>query len=239
MTLYAIGDIHGHRDQLRAAHELVAADRARHGAGDAPLVHVGDLVDRGPDSAGVVDDLMRLCAADPSCVVLMGNHDAMMVDFLADAPGAWLFPANGGRATLASYGVDPDLPEAALQHAARAAVPAAHRAFLRGLPRSFAHDGCFCVHAGIRPGVPLDAQDPDDLIWIRREFLDDPRDHGPLIVHGHSPVAQVEHHGNRLAIDTGAGHGRALSAVVIEGREAALLTPDGREPIRPMAAAIR
>jgi serine/threonine protein phosphatase 1 len=237
MTLYAIGDIHGQRAKLRAAHELVAADRARHGAPDAPLVHIGDLVDRGPDSAGVVEDLRRMSAGDPRVVVLAGNHDVMMVDFLNGAAGAgiWLHPGNGARATLASYWVDTDQPLAALRAAALDRVPEAHLAFLRGLPRQFAHEDCLCVHAGIRPGVPLDAQDPEDLIWIRGPFLKDWRDHGPLIVHGHTPVERVEHHGNRLAIDTGAGYGGPVSAVAVEGRAAFLLTNAGRVPLRPLA----
>jgi serine/threonine protein phosphatase 1 len=122
-----------------------------------------------------------------------------------------------------------------LRAAALDRVPEAHLAFLRGLPRQFAHEDCLCVHAGIRPGVPLDAQDPEDLIWIRGPFLKDWRDHGPLIVHGHTPVERVEHHGNRLAIDTGAGYGGPVSAVAVEGRAAFLLTNAGRVPLRPLA----
>jgi serine/threonine protein phosphatase 1 len=93
---------------------------------------------------------------------------------------------------------------------------------------------CVFVHAGIRPGVALDAQDEDDLIWIRGDFLHDTRDHGALIVHGHTPVARVELHPNRLALDTGAAYGGPLSAVAIEGRAVYLLTDQGRVPVRPM-----
>jgi serine/threonine protein phosphatase 1 len=110
MTIYAIGDIHGHLDKLRTAHDLVETDRAREGSPDAPLVHVGDLVDRGPDSAGVVARLMELSLTDGRVVVLKGNHDSMFVEFLTNRPGRWtdsryLHPNIGGRATLASYGV--------------------------------------------------------------------------------------------------------------------------------------
>ena len=116
-------------------------------------------------------------------------------------------------------------------------MPPAHVAFLASLPLSFAHGSCLFVHAGIRPGIPIANQDPEDLYWIRHRFLDSRANHGPLIVHGHTPVERVEHHGNRLAIDTGAAYGGPLSAVVIEGRRAWLLTPQGRQEVTPRAAA--
>lgn len=239
MTLYAIGDIHGHLDRLRAAHDRVEADRAREGGGSAPLIHVGDLVDRGPDSAGVIALLSDLAARDARVVVLKGNHDAMFEAYLDAASGPYraryLDPGVGGRATLLSYGVDPDARQAEIDRRLAGAVPEAHRRFLAELPRLHRAGDCAFVHAGIRPGVPLDAQDPEDLIWIRGEFLFDRRDHGPLIVHGHTPADRVEHHGNRLAIDTGAGFGGPLSAVAIEGRDAYLLTDRGRIPVRPMS----
>ncbi|NKX46368.1 metallophosphoesterase [Roseicyclus persicicus] len=236
MTLYAIGDIHGHLDLLRAAHDRVAADRARMGTGAAPLVHVGDLVDRGPDSAGVVGWLAGRAAEDARVVVLKGNHDALFEAVLAGDPelplDRYLGAGIGGAATLRSYGVDPGLPAPRLRAALRAAVPAAHRAFLSRLPLMHRAGGCAFVHAGIRPGLPLDAQAAEDLLWIRAPFLSDRRDHGALIVHGHTPVPEVELHPNRLAIDTGAAFGGPLSAVAIEGRAVALLTPTGRVPVR-------
>jgi len=237
MTIYAIGDIHGHLDLLRAAHERVAADRARAGTADAPLIHVGDMVDRGPDSAGVVGYLADLVAKDPRVHVLKGNHDAMFVDFLAEAPSIlgsrYLQDGIGGRATLASYGVTPAGLPARWHAALTRAVPDRDRAFLAGLPLMHRADECVFVHAGIRPGIALDAQAEEDLIWIRGEFLNDPRDHGALIVHGHTPVPQVELHRNRLAIDTGAAYGGPLSVVAIEGREVWLLTDTGRVAVRP------
>lgn len=240
MRVYAIGDIHGHLDLLNGALARVAADRAACGDRAAPLVQIGDLVDRGPDSRGVIEALRRLCADDPRVVVLLGNHDQMLAQFL-DPPedgedpswiaAAYLGTNMGGRRTLASYGVDTSRSPGQIRAAARDLVPASHVAFLHALRPSHRHGDCFFAHAGIRPGVPLDRQDPDDLCWIRDEFLTDPSDHGPLIVHGHTPVPRVEHHGNRLAIDTGAAYGGPLSAVVIEGREAWLLTDDGRVPV--------
>lgn len=245
MRVYAIGDVHGHLEALRDALARIETDRAATGDHDAPVVQVGDLVDRGPDSRGVIEHLIRLCAADPRVTVLRGNHDNMFAGFLETPPRpdprlraglTWLDPRLGGRETLLSYGVDPDQSPDRLHAEALSRVPQAHRSFLAGLPLSARHGECLLVHAGIRPGIPLEHQDPSDLYWIRSAFLDDRSDHGPLVVHGHSPVKRVEHHGNRLAIDTGAAHGGPLSAVVIEGRRAFLLTPSGRQEIAPNAA---
>ncbi|RFU12074.1 serine/threonine protein phosphatase [Rhodobacteraceae bacterium W635] len=246
MTVYAIGDVHGHLDALKGVLALIETDRSATGNHDAPVVQIGDLVDRGPDSKGVVAHLMRLSAEDSRLTVLKGNHDNMFAEFLATPPRhdprlrrdlSWLHPRLGGRETLASYGIDPDQPEARLQQLAHARVPESHRAFLAALPLSARHDDCLLVHAGIRPGLPLSYQDPADLYWIRDEFLTDTRDHGALVVHGHTPVDTVEHHGNRLAIDTGVAYGGPLSAVAIEGRRAFLLTTRGRQEIPPHAAA--
>ncbi|WP_071675368.1 metallophosphoesterase family protein [Nioella nitratireducens] len=246
MRVYAIGDVHGHLDRLRDALARIEADRALTGDDAAPVVQIGDLVDRGPDSRGVVDFLMQETARDPRLTVLRGNHDNMFAYFLEVAPRqdprlrldyTYLHPRIGGLDTLASYGIDPDQSPSALHTEARAKVPRAHHDFLATLPLSFAQGECLLVHAGIRPGIPLDRQDPEDLYWIRHEFLDDTRDHGPLVIHGHTPVEGVEHHGNRLAIDTGAAYGGPLSAVVVEGRRAFLLTDGGRAEIRPHAAA--
>lgn len=239
MTIYAIGDIHGHLDLLHGAHARVEEDRAHEGTGDAPLIHLGDLVDRGPDSAGVVDYLSRLVAEDPRVIVLKGNHDAMFAGFVDAAPSLFRNPylgdGMGGRATLLSYGVTPEGPEAEVHAALAAAVPAHHRAFLAGLPLMHCAGECVFVHAGIRPGIALEDQTEEDLIWIRGDFLFDPTDHGPLIVHGHTPVDRVELHPNRLAIDTGAAFGGPLTAVAIEGREVFVLTETGRFRVRPIS----
>lgn len=236
MTLYAIGDIHGHLDKLLQAHELIAADKAREGTDAAPVIHVGDLVDRGPDSARVVSYLRDRAEQDSATIVLKGNHDAMLLEFLRTRPGRWsdsryLHPNIGGRATLASYGLPASGSARALHDKATEAIPQEDRDFLETLPLSHRAGDCLFVHAGIQPGVALEAQSPADLMWIRDAFLFDTRDHGPLVVHGHTPVAAVEHHGNRLAIDTGAGWDGPVSAVAIEGRDAWLLTVSGRQPI--------
>ncbi|GHC55184.1 metallophosphoesterase family protein [Neogemmobacter tilapiae] len=241
MRTYAIGDIHGQLGKLQAAHGLIAAD----GAGpEDVIVHVGDLVDRGPDSRGVIDWLMAGQAGGAPWVVLKGNHDRMFVGFVGDAghvdPGlradlSYLHPKIGGGATLASYGVlnAADRPLGPVWAEVQEAVPPAHVAWLAELPSRFARDEALFVHAGIDPDVALAEQVEDALLWIREPFLSDKRDHGPLIVHGHTVVEQATHYGNRLNIDSGAAYGGPLSAVVIEGREAWLLTPAGRQPILP------
>ncbi|MFN3646446.1 MAG: metallophosphoesterase [Gemmobacter sp.] len=244
MRAYAIGDIHGHLDLLQAAHERIAADRAATGDATAPVIHIGDLVDRGPDSRGVIAYLMAGIAAGAPWVVLKGNHDRMFSYFLETpsrrdpklrADLSWLHPRLGGGPTLTSYGVHApaDRPEAAVHADALAAVPQAHRDFLDGLPVLHRHGQAVFVHAGIRPGVALDAQTEDDLTWIRHDFLDDPRDHGLLVVHGHTAVDRATHYGNRLNIDSSAAYGGPVSAVVIEGRDVWLLGAAGREPLRP------
>ncbi len=240
---YAIGDIHGYIDELRRAHRLIAEDRARTGDQDAPVVHLGDLVDRGPDTAGVIDLLSEGIAAGQPWVVLKGNHDRMFAAFMEDParrdPGlseryTWLAPALGGLDTLASYGVGTEGREVAqIQADALQRVPEAHREFLAGLPTSYRRGDLMFVHAGVRPGVPLDAQAEDDLVWIRSPFLEDTRNHGALIVHGHTALDAATHHGNRVNLDTGAGYGRPITAAVFEGRDAFILTDEGRIPLRP------
>ncbi|SMR82375.1 serine/threonine protein phosphatase 1 [Aliiroseovarius halocynthiae] len=240
---YAIGDIHGHLDKLEAAHALIAEDRARCGDDAAPVVHIGDLVDRGPNSKGVIQYVIDGQARGENWVVLKGNHDRMMEMFLREHPMVdtqllydynWLHARIGGIETLASYGVEvrEGLRTFQFHPSARAAVPESHRAYLAGLPSFYRLDDLYFAHAGIRPGVALEDQTEDDLCWIRKEFHQSDTNHGPLIVHGHTPVDEVTHYGNRLNIDTGAGHGKDMAAVVIEGRDVWQLGPDGRRDVK-------
>ncbi|WP_417806437.1 metallophosphoesterase family protein [Thioclava sp.] len=243
MRSYAIGDIHGHLEQVRAAHALIAADRATCGDTDAPIVHLGDLVDRGPESKGVIQFLMDGQARGENWVVLRGNHDRMFLGFLND-PAAqdpilsshvtYLNPRVGGEATLQSYGI-PDAFSRPLSEIVPllGAVPQSHRDWLAAQPAYFLRDAALFVHAGIRPGVDLHDQVEDDLLWIREPFLSDPRDHGVLVVHGHTNIQAATHYGNRLNLDSGAGYGHPISTAVIEGRDAWLLTPEGRVPLTP------
>jgi serine/threonine protein phosphatase 1 len=240
MRTYAIGDIHGYSSELDRAHRLIAKDRARAGDDGAPVVHIGDLCDRGPDTRGVIDRLLAGMSSGEPWIVLKGNHDRMMELFLRESETRdhrlrpqldWLHPNLGGSETLASYGVDTSLPAVELHRDARAKVPEAHRAFIADLPLQYERGACFFAHAGIHPDVPLDRQDEDDLVWIREPFLSDTRDHGKLIVHGHTAIDAATHYGNRLNIDSRAGYGEPISAVVLEGRDAWLLTEDGRETL--------
>lgn len=244
MRIYAIGDIHGQLSKLVDAHRLVLADREHTGDGDALVIHLGDLVDRGPDSKGVIEYIMHGIKTGAPWRVLKGNHDRMFSDFVRHAREDtklwadlhWLHDRLGGTQTLASYGVVPKLLEkkASLARRAAAAVPLAHLDFIDALPVFHRTDDLFFAHAGIRPGVPLEDQSEDDLLWIRDEFLLDPISHGPLIVHGHTPVEVPEHHGNRVALDTGAGFGGPLSVAVFEGRDVYVLEEEGRRPLTPV-----
>ena len=244
---YAIGDIHGYLNKLEGAHALIDADRAENaGFADAPVVHVGDYADRGPDVAGVLEYLMAGQDKGAPWITLRGNHDRMMWLFLQDPalddpvrPDLhWLEDRIGGRKTLASYGVNAghDRTVAAIHADARAKVPQAHLDFIMSCP--LWHDGgdVFFCHAGVRPGVDLHQQDENDLVWIRDGFLKDQTDHGPLIVHGHTAIDDVTHYGNRLNIDTRAGYDGPLSVVAIDGRQVWQVTAMGRVPITPTPA---
>lgn len=245
MRSYAIGDIHGQLALLRRAHSLIEADKRRVGDADAPIVHVGDLVDRGPDSAGVVRYLREGVRDGAPWVVLKGNHDRLFERFVSDPDWrdpklsnglTYLHPLIGGQETLMSYGLfrktSFHINEA--QAEARQAVPPEDLSYLRDLPLKFAHGPVLFVHAGLRPGVPLCAQDEEDLLWIRDPFLLDTREHGFLVVHGHTAIHRPMHYRNRLNIDSRAGYGGPLTAVVLEGRNSFLLTQDGRVPILPL-----
>jgi serine/threonine protein phosphatase 1 len=227
LRLYAIGDVHGCNDALGAVHAAIAADLAARAVADHRIIHIGDYTDRGPDSAGVVERLAELTARDSHVICLRGNHDQKLLDFLADpAAAAAAFFSFGGKATLKSYGVGmrgQNYENLGRQLAEK--MPAAHRAFLAGLPLSVRFGDYFFCHAGIRPGVALEAQTADDLMWIREEFLDDLRDHGVVVVHGHTvtetPTPEVR--ANRIDIDTGAVFGRPLTCLMLEGNEVRFL----------------
>ncbi|HVY19355.1 MAG TPA: metallophosphoesterase [Bauldia sp.] len=220
MRLYAIGDIHGCADKLALLHERIAADLAARPTPDHRIIHIGDYGDRGADTAGVVARLAGM-TDDARIVFLRGNHDQKWLDFLADGDlnGA-AFLSFGGKATARSYGVGNRTRNYAdLSAALAAAMPPEHRAFLDTTRTSVRFGDYFFTHAGVRPGVPLDAQTDEDLMWIREEFLLDTRDFGVVVVHGHTvtPSMTPEIHANRIAIDTGAVFGGPLTCVVLEG----------------------
>ena len=227
--VYAIGDVHGRADLLRELHRRIVAD-ARGADGACAMVHLGDYVDRGPDSRGAIDLLLDEAPASFEHVMLMGNHEAMMLDFLErpESGPQWLW--NGGAATLLSYGVSPPAQAgdgAALEEARAAlaaALPARHLAFLHALRLSHVEGGYAFVHAGVRPGLPLELQAAEDLLWIRGEFLNSRLDHGHVIVHGHTIGPEVEMRANRIGLDTGAYASGRLSALGLEGDRRWLLS---------------
>lgn len=239
MRLYVIGDVHGHLDKLKAAHERIFRDGGR----DAVIAHVGDLIDRGPDSRGVVDYLMTGQDRGRPWVVTRGNHDRFLPQYLLQPD--WVDPSLsskehwtlhsglGAPETLRSYGVDTALPPERLLAEAKRAVPARHATYLASLPLYFLHPLALVVHAGVRPGVDLQDQAEEDLVWIRQGFLNNLHDHGPLVVHGHTAIQTATHYGNRLNVDGGAAYGRPLCAAVIEKGAAHLLTDNGRVPLEP------
>lgn len=238
--IYAIGDIHGQLGELEAALARIDAD----GGTDARVVFLGDYTDRGANSRAVLDRLIAGQAEGRDWITLKGNHDRMFAMFMREYPANddrllvgyhWLHERIGGIETLASYGVQVEDGDRIFRvHAeARAAVPEAHLRFLEALPITHLTDDLLFVHAGIRPGVPLEQQTEHDLIWIRQEFLNNTRPHPWLVVHGHTPCRRAEHRGNRINLDAGAGYGRPLVSAVFEGRDCWLLTDQGRVPLTP------
>src|SRR5690349_12961862 len=212
--VYAVGDIHGRRDKLDTLHRLIADDMAARPTGSAVLVHLGDYINQGPDSAGVI---AMLAAGPPvprlQVVNLLGDHERMLLDALSGDRAAatdWLWA--GGREALASWGVDPETPREQWE----AALPPDHIAWLRGLALTHREGDYLFVHGGIRPGVNLDRQSRDDLVSMRQPFLSTERDFGVIVVHGHSSHPAVQITANRIGLDTGAGHGAKLSCAVLE-----------------------
>ena len=232
--IYAIGDVHGHLDALNEVMARIQDDLAGRPHPRPRVVCMGDYMDRGPESRGVLDALISLEASPLDATFLLGNHDSFVRIYL-DSPEAydcnyhWLHPVLGGAETLAAYGVHDASPvnPNATRDAFAAAFPPEHLAFLERCELFLPVGNYLFVHAGIRPGVELAQQKQSDLIWIREPFLSDPRDHGFKVVHGHSVVPQVEHHSNRIAIDTGAARGGPLSCLVLEDDSVALLEVAG------------
>lgn len=227
---YAIGDVHGRPDLVRRLLDRIVDDAATRRAQRRLIVFLGDYVDRGPDSAGVIDLLLEGPPAGFEARYLMGNHEDFMLRFLAGEPLGELWAMNGGDATLASYGIrigDPRFHRDGWQGIRRALVerlPERHRRFLDTLSLSHREGDVLFVHAGIRPGVAIADQTADDLLWIREEFLDSRRDLGVLVVHGHTPARRPEVRAHRIGIDTGACMTGRLTAVALEGAEHAFLS---------------
>lgn len=221
MRIYAIGDVHGRFDCLSALHEMIMKEIARDRPADWRIIHLGDYVDRGPQSREVLEFLSNACARDPRIIATLGNHDEGFLDFLRSPTEAQLFIDYGGFETCASYGVvlrSMKREELIASHREMVdAVPRSHILFLRDRPRSVSFGDFYFCHAGIRPEIALDSQDAHDLIWIRRDFLDHRRLYAKVIVHGHTPCEQPDVLSNRLNVDTKAFETGRLTALVIDG----------------------
>lgn len=222
--VYAVGDIHGRLDLLQQLHALIRADsETRPPAARQTVVYLGDYVDRGHQSRDVVDELLADPLAGFETVHLKGNHEDVFMRFLDDVTLGPSWFSFGGSATALSYGVtlpptgdDLSRFEAVRQKLLRQ-VPQAHVDFLTGLPVSHLSGDYFFAHAGVRPGRPLAEQSPDDLLWIRDEFLRRRDDFGAVVVHGHSISGQPDVRANRIGIDTGAYATNTLTCLVLEG----------------------
>lgn len=221
-VVYAIGDIHGCLDELLRLERMIVEDAADVGDGERWLVTLGDYIDRGPDSAQVIGHLMSAPPAGFRRIALAGNHEQLLLDFLADpiANAHWL--DFGGLETARSYGMR-NRPVGGRPGGARAIardlaslIPESHLEFLSALPISLSLPGQYFVHAGIRPGVPIDQQSDEDLLWIRAPFLEQGGDGEVVVVHGHTPTNEPEIRPWRIGIDTGAFASSRLTAVRLQ-----------------------
>lgn len=231
--VYAIGDVHGCYRQLLDLLDRIAHDNAGRSDDASPsIIFLGDLIDRGPDSAKVIDKVMELTEDNSNVFALKGNHEQVFCDIangdlmLLDD---WL--RMGGRATLRSYGIDPDWAKANKRDLANKltdVLPKGHVPWMNRLPLTAQSGDYFFCHAGVRPGVRLNRQRNEDLLWIRHEFLDDRRPHGAVVVHGHHVEHDVLIKNNRIGVDTGAYKTGKLSAVMLDGDLYDVITTDGR-----------
>ncbi|KAA2234771.1 metallophosphoesterase family protein [Salinarimonas soli] len=229
VRVYAVGDIHGRADLLDAVLSRIDRHRAESGPAQCFEVFLGDYIDRGPNSRGTIERLIERSSGRHSRVVtLCGNHEDMLLEALRNPERLNVWARNGGFETLMSYGVTvparitPATAEAVVEEA-RALLPVSHRQFLFGLGDSFRCGDYLFVHAGVRPGVPLDRQSRSDLLWIRDEFIEAEEDFGAIVVHGHTPVREIEFRSNRINIDTGAYITNTLNCLVLEGSDAIAL----------------
>lgn len=198
--IFAIGDIHGHLDKLVALIDKISVDFEHD-----RLIFLGDYVDRGPNSYGVVEYLIELKKKCSRCVFLKGNHEYMLEKYLVDGD-SFTYMLNGGRQTIESY----------LKHtptASETLIPARHRAFFDSLLMYFETEDYIFVHAGLRPKIPLEKQSVQDMLWIRYDFIESAYNHGKKIVFGHTPISSPKIEPNKISLDTGVAYGGRLTCV--------------------------
>lgn len=230
-VVYAIGDAHGRCDLLEQIHAGIDHDARLRKAVRRVLVYLGDYFSRGVDARAVVDCVLDWRPAGWETVALRGCNEDLALRFVEGdlhAGRHWL--RHGGADTLAHYGIpiadhvarDPSAT-GGVRQPLRHALPTDHLEFLRRLPASHREGGYFFAHAGVLPGVPLEAQSKRDLVWIRKRFLHSERDHGAVVVHGHSVVPRPEVRHNRIGIDTGAFESGVLTCLVLDGKKRSFL----------------
>jgi serine/threonine protein phosphatase 1 len=230
--VYAIGDVHGRFDLLQDLIGRIEKDNAARSPTDVYVVMLGDLIDRGPQSREIIDYFLKGPPAFAQWHYIMGNHEEMLLK-LIDKPDSSLMPQFlrfGGRETFESYGAPQrvlDTPDLYTPDTLPAYVPEPHRSFIRRMEDGILVGDYFFTHAGIRPGVALDAQEAQDLRWIRKGFLDSEADHGMVVVHGHTVLEEVEVRPNRIGIDTGAYASGRLTALGLEGEERWFIQTEG------------
>lgn len=222
--LYVIGDVHGQIHILKHVLNRIETDLADRPKADFKLIFLGDLIDRGEDSRAVIDLTMRLAASE-NTIVLRGNHEEMALGALDNPDELINWRKYGGLETIASFGLDTfDLMRgrklATIHQDFTHKFGPERRQFLESRPYSFTCGSYFFCHAGIRPGIPLSEQTPADLVWIRDPFLTSTMRHDKLIIHGHTPVEQIEIKSNRINIDTGAYMTGRLTCLVLEDSSA-------------------
>lgn len=234
-VIWAVGDIHGRADLSNPLINAIQADLVASAATRKVLIFLGDHVDRGPDSRIVIDQIIDVTmdpAIETHCI--RGNHEDRMEAFLEQPELGSGWCDYGGRDTLVSYGVTPPGDKASLEEwgvasaQLKAALPRPHLNFLQKQIYSYAVGDYFFAHAGARPGVALQAQRPEDLMWIRQAFLDHPAPFEKIIVHGHTPAEDVVSDARRIGVDTGAYATNLLSAVRLERETRAILQAEGR-----------
>jgi len=226
-ALYVVGDVHGMMEPLRALERLIEADASTI-SGRKLIVMLGDYIDRGPKSARVLDHLLTSPPPGFDRICLAGNHEETMLAFIGNpSSNAWWLDF-GGRETLMSYGIDmADLPRGkAFAQLLASSIPPEHIAFMRELPAMLCLPGLVLVHAGVRAGVPLEAQDERDLLWL--EGADETavdENCGYTVVHGHTIVKDVSLSSRRISVDTGAyATGRLTAIRIVPGEDMRLLT---------------
>lgn len=220
--VYAIGDVHGRNDLLQQLIEKIKADDASRANATTEVIFLGDLIDRGPDSSGVIETAMRLKQELGNVRFLMGNHEEVYLQAASGSEkAARFFTRIGGKETILSYEISlqeyMSLDSAELAQRLPDLIPARHIDFVKAFEDKIVIGDYAFVHAGIRPGVPLEAQKPKDLRWIREEFLAVKEPHEKVIVYGHTINGDVIEKGNRIGIDTGAYYTEKLTALALEG----------------------